>query len=81
MVVDSGFQPLIDRAILLDMALRQGFAITLADVTMEEFNVLTVLWQERDKSEREDFEKRQRKLEQDGRLNARISARYQSRPV
>ena len=81
-ISDSGWQRLIDRAILLDLSLHKGITITLDDINMEEFNALTVLWQEQDKHQREELDAAQRRQKE--ALNHHgdpIPARYKTRPV
>jgi hypothetical protein len=74
----SGLSGLLNRATMLDLALRKGFAITLADITMEEWGALTFLWSEQDKYQGEELEARQRKM-REGQNG--VPTRYQSRPV
>jgi hypothetical protein len=63
---------------MLDLALRKGFAITLADITMEEWGALTFLWSEQDKYQSEELENRQRKMKE---TQNGFPTRYQSRPI
>jgi len=60
----SGQQPLLDRAIQLDLALRKGFNMTLDDITMEEFGALSILWSERDNHDREQAQEREQKMKE-----------------
>ena len=76
-VADSGLNTLIDQIFTLDTMLRKGFALTMEDVTFEEFLALGVLWQEQDKHREEQMENTRREAQH----AAQIPAGYQTRPV
>ena len=78
-VVASGLKGLIDRAVMLDIALEKGFHITLDDVMMDEFGALTVLWSEQQKHRRDDMEAQQRKWKEENASPVRAS--YKTRPI
>lgn len=68
---------LIDQTIVLDLALRKGFALAMEDVTFEEFLALTVLWAEQDKHRAEEIEDQRREAQH----AAQIPAGYKTRPI
>jgi hypothetical protein len=76
----SGSQNLLDRTLMFDIALQKGFQITLADVTMEEFAALTILWGEQGKHQREEMEAHQRKLKEESNASS-LRASYKTRPI